>query len=235
MLHYFLRASGWVCLIPLAIGGGMLIAAQVAAVDAERLEADGIADIATVTDKRIDTRTRYRDGQQRTSRSHVLSYQFEVPGGDPHSAEEVVSSSRYNRTVIGQQIPVRFVPAEPEINEIDQGEAARAATLFTLIGGAIVALGLGIALWSARKAARMQRIAVSGVRATATVDKVIRRKGHGRLHFRYQDTQGTWHEGRCLGGRSQRYHGLSEGDRIDVRYDRGHPKRAYWERDLAMR
>ena len=232
MLRLFLRFHGWVAVIPLVIGLGIVFVSVQVSGEAARLEAEGVDAKATV----IGTDTRRRRSSSGSGYDTVYSvrYHFPIGGGALHYGRSDVARSFYDRAEPGLQIPVRFVPAEPDIHEIEAGAVSENAFYAGLVGGFFVLLGLILLVLSIRRASHAVAVRDRGERAEATVSDVVQVKSRTHIRFRFTDHNGVPHEARSLSGSHGRFADMARGDTIAARYDPDAPDRAFWERDLGL-
>ncbi len=232
MLRMFLRLSGWIAVIPLVIGLGVVFVSVQASGDAARLEAEGVEAKATV----INTETRRRRSSTGSGYDTVYSvrYHFPIGGGTLHYGRRDVERSFYDRAEPGMQIPVRFVPAEPDIHEIEAGAVSENAFYAGLVGGFFALLGVILLFLFTRRASRAVAVRDRGERVVATVSDVVQVKSRSHIRFRFTDRSGVSHEARSLSGSHARFADITSGDTIAARYDPDAPDRAFWERDLGL-
>ncbi len=231
MFEFFMRFRGWIAIIPILIGVGIIFVGTVISEDADRLGADGVEAMATVIGKQEFTR---RSTNSATSTDYYVRYHFPLGDGTLHYDRRSVSLSFYEEVEYGVQVPVRFLPADPSLNEIESGAIGENA-LYAMLIGAVVAFGGILALhFTLRHSRRALHIRDNGVRAEATVEKVVRATGGNCITFTYVDDDGKTHKKTSYPGRAQRIAGVEHGDRIRIRFDPRAPKRAYWERDLGL-
>ncbi len=111
------------------------------------LEAHGLETSAVVTGKSVAKR-RGSSGTSATS-EYSVRYQFKV-GNERHRARKIVSRSYYDTVEAGDTVPVRYLAADPAINEIEPGRARTGSRIATGIGALFVMLG-GALLMMPRK------------------------------------------------------------------------------------
>jgi hypothetical protein len=231
MFRLFMRLSGWSAAVSLALGAAIVFVGSQISENADRLAAEGVDATATIIGKREIERHNAND--TRTT-DHLLRYHYPVGNGTLHYEERDVSGGFFDSMEVGQQIPVRFLPADPEMHEIEPGSVGDNAFYATLIGALFLLLGVLLAWLIGRKAQRMVRIRDHGARADATVEEVVAVSGSRYLKFRFADGQGIDRAGQSLLRRRRKIGDIEAGDQIPVRYDPQVPKRAYWERDLDL-
>ncbi len=106
------------------------------------LEAHGMEAMAVVIGKSVEKR-RGGSGTSATN-EYLVRYQFKV-GNERHQDRKIVSRSFYDSVESGDTVPVRYLAADPSINEIEPGQyqmnswiAMGIGVLFVLLGGGIL-------------------------------------------------------------------------------------------------
>ncbi len=105
------------------------------------LEADGMEAMAVVTGKSVNER-RGSSGTS-TTNEYLVRYQFKV-GNERHLDRKIVSRSFYDSIESGDTVPVRYLAADPAINEIEPGRLRMGSRIAMGIGALFVLLGGGI-------------------------------------------------------------------------------------------
>lgn len=231
MLWLFMRFNGWVAVVPLLLGAGIVYVGTVISEDAARLDAEGVDAMATVIGKREYER---RSGTNSTTTTYYnVRYHFPVGGGALHYGDRDVSRSFFETLAYGSEIPVRFLPADAEVHEIEGGAVGDNAIYATLVGACFLLLGVA-ALWLfVRQTLRAAAVRDHGERAEAIVETIDRQSGANTMRFRFTDRNGTEHQGKSIAGRRWRVANIEPGTTIPIRYDPNAPKRAFREADLS--
>lgn len=232
MFRMFMRFKGWGPLIPLAIGAGIIYVGTTISDMAEILAKEGVDATATVIEKKEITSLPTANNAGTTD--YYVRYYFPLGDGTLHYDRRSVDIDFYDEVEVGMEIPVRFLTANPDTNEIETGAVSDNAFAAMAVGAA-VALGGVLWLWFVvQKTLRAVAAVKRGIRAQAVVTKVVKASGANHLLYTFQDRQGDEREGRSFMGRESRIADLRKGDAIHIRYDPNMPKRAYWERDLGL-
>ncbi len=106
------------------------------------LDAHGREASAVVTGKSV-TKRRGGSGTS-TTNEYSVRYQFKV-GNERHRDRKIVSRSFFDSVEADDTVPVRYLPSDPAINEIEPGQirmnsriAIGIGTLIVLLGGALL-------------------------------------------------------------------------------------------------
>jgi len=218
----------WVPVLPLAFAILFGVIAQSMRENANRLAVHGLDGIATVTDR--DTRVR-RDNDGNTRREHYLTYRFDLPGGDRVSFRRSVSESFYRQAGLGIEVPIRYIPHDPGIHELEPGANTQGAWIF---GAFAVVLGgvSALAAWIiARRKASLLRAARHGEVRQARVSEIVAANvvvnGQPRYRLRWIDAVGDT-------GQSAPHplNSLPEPGAVIVVYVDGRTRTGWWEDDF---
>ena len=136
----WLRGWGWVSAVAAATALVFLLLWYFPSRLAAGLDANGFETIAEVTDLRIVRNTETSD--------HEVRYRFTTVDGQVLNSSKDVAPGLFKRLQRGQQIPVRYLPDNPVVSEIEFG-ANDTLALIGLIG---VVASLSIATFAGRKA-----------------------------------------------------------------------------------
>jgi len=232
MLWLFMRLNGWLAVIPLALGAGIIFVGTQISERAALLESEGVDGTATVIAKREFERRSTTNNT--TTTYYNLRYHFPLGDGTLHYDDRDVSHSFYDSVESGGQVPVRFLTADPDIHEIESGAISDNALAASLIGAVLVLSGLLTLVLLGRKAMRMAAVRGHGERAEAVVESIQLNPIANRVVFTFTDREGTDRKEMSIGGRAWRIAGIETGDSIPIRYDPQHPRRAYREADLGL-
>ncbi|MEM7538807.1 MAG: hypothetical protein AAF639_41995 [Chloroflexota bacterium] len=159
---------------------------------AHALDSSGVFTQATVLEKRTDTYT-VGDGLggSSTRTSYLVTYGFEA--AEKQIVDEVDSWQLYTEVVKGEQMPIRYLPENPLINEVNQfNRYQNAASSFQDVGKSIIALVILIALIRLPRWLQFRKFKSSPketVQASITEHKVISsNNGIGSISHSYQIT-----------------------------------------------
>lgn len=111
------------------------------------LKTDGVEATAIITGKSVVKR-RGGSGTSATN-EYSVRYQFKV-GNQRYQDRKIVSRSFYDTVESGDSVPVRYLAADPAINEIEPGRGQMGSRIAMGIGILFSLLGVGI-LFSPRK------------------------------------------------------------------------------------
>lgn len=232
MLWLFMRISGWVALIPLALGAAIVFVGTLISEDAARLEADGVDTQATIIAKREYERRSSNNAS--TTTYYNLRYHFPLESGGLHYGDRDVSYGFYEDVETGMQRPLRYLPSDPDLHEIEPGAVDENALYATIFGAVLLLIGAGLLWLFTRNAMRMKAVRDHGQPAQATIDEIMKQTGANGFKFSFTDRMGASHSGSSITGRAWRTKDVAAGDVVPIRYDPQQPKRAYWARDLGL-
>lgn len=77
---------------------------------------------------------------------YVVDYAIELDGGSRYLRSETIAEDYWRSLAVGDRVPVRYVPFDPSMSQIQLNQAATSAYLFTLIGRIAALLALILAL-----------------------------------------------------------------------------------------
>lgn len=228
-LRPFWRMGGWLAPI---FGSVLLLLTLVSHLTlglAQRFDMEGIEARARVID-RYYTESTDSDGDKTIT--HYLEIDFETDGGRPMRLKPSVGSGLYNRTRIGDDIPVWYLQSDPSRIETRRGQNRSAATVTQVIGAIFGLLMLG-ALWfpgskavaalRARRYGRRDRAEVTGLNKTGwTVN------GEHRYRLQWRDSAG--HSGESLAYRRDQLTPYRTGSTVPVYHGL---RRTWWEGDVG--
>lgn len=136
--------------------------------NAHRLQTQGVSAVARVVRRETSTRSCGTPKHRRTCTDHDLVYSFPTAVGQ-QTVQRDVSRAEYDRTRLGAQRTVRYLPSDPRVWEATPGDvksgAAGTGVMGTLLAGA-GALGLSRLH---RRVQAMVRVRDTGERRQATV------------------------------------------------------------------
>lgn len=131
-----LKGTGWLYAIPMGVGTVVLIAALTLSLSAFRLETQGLDVPGVVTSLTTETRSCGKKNRN-TCTDYWVGYRFTTLQDEPRLDKEEVEQDRFNRLKVGDSITVRYVPANPDIAEIEQGAVRFESWVMVLIASAI--------------------------------------------------------------------------------------------------
>lgn len=225
----FWRMGGWLVLI---FGSGFLLLSLVnhfAFGLAERFDAEGIETSAQVID-RYYTESVDSDGDKTIT--YYLEIDFKTNAGRPMRLKPSVGSALYNRTRIGDNIPVWYLQSDPSRIETRRGQNRSAATVTQIIGAIFGLLMLGGVWFPGSKAVSALRARRYGRRDMAEVTglKQTRWKVNEQYRYRLQWRDSDGRNGESLAYRRDRLTPYRVGSKVPVY--RG-LRRTWWEGDVG--
>ncbi|CAN1573963.1 Protein of unknown function DUF3592 [Paracoccaceae bacterium] len=131
-----LKGVGWLYMIPMIFGTAVLIAALTFSLSAFRLETQGRDAPGVVTSLDEDTHRCGKKGRS-TCTNHWVSYRFTTASEEVRLDREAVSLDLFQRLRVGASLTVRYVPGQPDINEIEPGEMRSESWTMVLIASGI--------------------------------------------------------------------------------------------------
>lgn len=224
----FLCRQGWICLLLIFAGVSLGFLANKDFETNSHLSSAGVETVGSITNK---TRSARKNG----SSSYSVSYSFSTPN-DPYARGiQEVSSEYYGKIEEGDLVPVRYVPADPTINEAEFGSPVVHELLGILSSAGLVLGGLGGGIYLMRRAYGdvwlREHGAVIQARVTAHQIENKERTGPQKGQALWQDQSGK--EGRSL------THPLPQlpelGSAITVYTHREGKFRSVWEGDVGSR
>jgi hypothetical protein len=228
-LRLFSRMNGWVPIIALVIGLGVMAFGGYNISTGEALKAQEIGTTATVT-RKYTQQTARSSGGHRSLYKLVITY--ETPQGQIQNTANATAAF-YNSHQPGDQIEIFYLPDTPETFEFSQGETTRTGWSIVLAGGVIFAGGAGLLGFFLKRAARAARLLQHGRMVEGTITEVVKMRGGAYLGFRFTPESGAVVIGKSLSRASKYFAGLKEGQPISVVYDPEMPEFAFWQADLA--
>ena len=231
MFKMFMRFNGWIALIPVVIGIGFLAISTTVSDSADRLDDEGVEVTGTIIDKQELER---RGTNNTISTDYYVRFHFPLGDGTLHYGRRSVSSGFFDDVEVGMRVPIRFLPDDPDTNEVEPGAMSENAFYFMLLAGLITLAGGAYLFALLRFTRRAVRIRDNGARTEAVVETVLKAGAGSSVTFRYTDGNGAEHSKKSQPGRFRRIEDIQTGDRIRVRYDPDAPKHAFWVRDLGL-
>jgi len=241
MFRLFMRMGGWLAVLPLFVIVAAAISSAGSTSSAARLQTEGVEASATITGKFEERRWRPGVRSSAVEPDHVLRFSYSsgsILRGDFHvgTGEARVSEAFYQNHEKGDVTPLRHLPDDDSVFELEPGSVSGEATNTMLVGGivVVVCLPLFILLW--RNAARAAKIGERGLVAEGRVERIAPRGVVEVLEFSFNDSRGELRRGRTFPRR--RPHGFGEfqpGATLRILYDAEQPALAYWAEDLGER
>jgi hypothetical protein len=77
---------------------------------------------------------------------YLVDYAIELDNGSRYLRSESIAEDYWRRLEVGDSVPVRYVPSDPSVSQIQLTQAETSAHLFTLIGRIVALLALIFAL-----------------------------------------------------------------------------------------
>ncbi len=225
----FWRSGGWIALLLIAAGIGIGLFNVTSRQAGSLLASEGQEVLGEITNK-----ARSRNGK---SYSYRVSYYFPARN-DPYSPGlQDVTASFYDGVEVGDEVPVRYLPSDPTISEVDVGRTATmgwrglALTIGLLtagIGACGFLLGRSRALIGLREHGEMREATVT----SHAVDPKRKDSAKDQMRLVWTDAQGGT-------GRSRPYDNADKlppvGDTITVFADPTGKFDAVWEADVGSR
>ena len=228
-LRLFFRMNGWVPLIALAIGLGVMTFGGYNITTGKALKAQEISTTATLT-RKYTQQTRRTSGGFRTLYRLVISYET-TSGLINNTADS--TAAYYNSHQPGDQIEIFYLPDAPETFEFSQGETAQTGWSLAVTGAVIFAGGIALLGFFFRRAMRAARLLQHGRVAEGTIVEVVKMRGGAYLDFSFRSESGAVVIGKSLSRASKYFADLQKGQPIPVVYDPKKPDFAFWQADLA--
>lgn len=182
------RQMLWLPLVPLFVALVFGAVAWQEARHASLLERHGVDTLARVTGREARVE---RDDDNNRYVAYYLSYTYDAGLGDVFDSSRSVGPALYDRTRVGDEIPLRFVFHQPDLHAIESGDSRFIATIFGLFTALFGAVALALGLWMARRSASLIRAARYGEVREARVT------GHRASTFSVNNVplmQATWQD-----------------------------------------
>lgn len=225
----FLRMGGWFFIafaIPLLI---LTLISNWQLTIAERFESEGRQTTAIVTE-RYFTESTDSDGDRTVTYYFTLDYITDR--GEEINLTRSVSSTLYNTTKVGDEIPIWYLETEPDRTEMRQGEHKSGSVVAQVIGLIFGVLALGSLWYSGGRAVAAVRARRYGAREKAQVIGVhsTNVKVNGKYRYRLSWREDSGRTGQSLMYREDDLRGI--GPEITVYQG---IKRAWWTGDVGER
>ena len=231
----FLRAGGWVSVLFVWLGFILLASGISAQIGAAKLADAWETSTATILKK-----SAYEGGGGIRRDSFVestkfyIDYVIETKDGPLRNAY-AVPRSYYISINEGDVVPARYFAPSPDINELYEGQAAKAGMGNTAVGVAFSVLGLLIALgfgFTARKGAQLLR---QGETVQATVLQVQGLAMFSRIRYGFKAPNGVVYARKSFWRLKRAHKGILRRALIEVKYDSKQPGYSFWLGDLTGR
>jgi len=220
------------------VGLGLLIAGISEALRERRFEKSGVVVNAVVVGKSLARAS--RDGNSSTR--YEIAYRFFAEDGRPVEGVNVVDVEEWERLEPGRPFKVTYLPGAPDASRAE-GTGGIAgplimsgiAIVFVFVGGTLsVVTGRGLVrTWRLLRIGQPARGSVIAIRETQVT---VNRQRQWEIRYRYQDHVGRTHEGTSGPVAPHEAQALTDGDSIDVRFDRAEPaSRQYGRTGLPYR
>lgn len=219
--------SGFFAILAVVVGlAVMLPLGMSASRDAGRLAAEGVWGTAEVV-------SRHTSGSG-SKTSYWLTYRIDIPGEAGVISKGNVDRASYLDFPAGSVLDLRYWPADPQVNEFDDGETAGDAR--ALLFSAVWSIGLGAfsIIWLLLRTRR-----VLALRDSVLPEEAVVLDPGGWLRRLFSDRHLRW---RTMAGRKGRSivplkkadrAKFPPGSRILVYVDPDNPKRSYWDADIG--
>lgn len=240
--RFFIRSGGWLALIPLSIGIAATLQSATLLLQSRALADHGLTATAQVLDKRvIAPRNTGNSSTDSGTYSYYIDYSFTPAGADaPLRTEDDVHRSFYQSVQVGQQFSLRYLPEDPQIQSLYDGNLERWSQSGQAVGLGASVIGFLVIWWfyvPAMRAYRARR-SVSGTTETTDIIETyvtlctVWPPLFNRMQFQMQDPdtqKATFHK--TFARPFWAYSGLKRGSKIHVVQTSQGP---YWRDDLFL-
>ena len=189
----FVRLGGWAAMI---LGAAVVVTTTFSAGAlflADKFDREGALAYAVVTGKRVGER---QDANGDTRQVFLVEFTYKVRGGGSPAGrvtEAEVTAPYFNRTLVEEEVPIRYLVSDPSRVEADigyyrgKGELLRWTGLALGIGGLIVLWLTGSRTNRAILARRDGDKRLASVTSIEQLRLTVRGARQGRLHWREED------------------------------------------------
>jgi hypothetical protein len=211
-------------------GLGLLVTGISEALRERRFEKSGVVVNAVVVGKSLTRAS--RDGN--TSTKYEIAYRFFAEDGRPIEGVDVVDVEEWERLEAGRPFTVTYLPGAPDASRAAGSGGIAGPLIMTGIAIVFVFVGGTLSVVTGRDLVRTWRMLRTGQPARGTVIAIretnvtVNRQRQWEIRYRYQDHVGRTHEGTSGSVSPHEAHALTEGDAIDVRFDRAEPAYSAW-------
>ena len=165
------------------------------------------------------------------STSYYLRYEFVVSGDTVRAAEGRVAYDTYRSAHVGDEIAIVYVPSAVDIQRpASFDERIWLIALLAMFGGGLPFTAAMV--WRAHRLRAIKAaMAANGVRATATVNKILKGlgdQGTRRISYTYEDPEGRVHKGRSPMLYVEEASAYAPGSTAAIVYDANHPGNSVW-------
>jgi hypothetical protein len=145
LISLFLRDKGWFCLLFILVGVGLGYVSKIGIEQDSQLSSKGIETTGEVTHKQSSSR-------KGNSRSYSVSYYFSTPQDPYTNGNQSVSLEYYDSIAEGERVPVRYLPSDPKVSEIEFGSPVVHRRLGLFLGLVLILSGVGGGAYLIRRA-----------------------------------------------------------------------------------
>ncbi len=229
----FIRCGGWIALIPLVISLSSTLGAITLASHTAQLAEYGVPATATVISKRIAEGSHAgTQERQRPADTYYITLRFTLQNAAQISAEHQVRAAFHRILEVGQTFHIRYLPENPDIRELYEGELASWSSSTRINDLAFAALGFVAYIWFAKTAIRATRAREN---VGMIIDAYVTHRSLWPPLFnrmQYQVGQGdTAQTHKTFVRPIWAYRGLKRGDKTRVAITSQGP---YWAEDLFL-
>ncbi len=186
MALYF-RKGIWIAVILAVVAGGALYGWVSIGAQARDLAANGVTVTGLITDKTDSTTHRRKGGTRHT---YYFDVRFDAGLQGPQTISRGVDREFWDTHFIGSEIPVTYLPADPQVADIKPGATANNARSAGLVGLGCL-LGALVTAWVVRRSVRNHaNLRTNGIRTQARITFSKTEKGKRRMDFSFTDAQG---------------------------------------------
>jgi hypothetical protein len=176
-----------------------------------------------------------RSGKSRET-TFSIEYRFTGPDGAPIERTAKVDAARWRSLSEGQAFELRYVRDEPAMHAFpgERRDQRVIGPVFAAVGS-VFAIAGALILWrAAARRALIERLRVEGMRVEGEVTEVgptnfrLNRIPQWAIRYRYRDHAGNTHQARTPPMPQEEARQWQPGDRGEVRFDTGSPRRHVW-------
>jgi hypothetical protein len=232
MLRRFFRHGGWLPLLCLPIAAIALFVWISGGEQARALARDGVPVDARVAVLQFLEGNRLASSTALRSDRYLVTVVYQVEGGAELTESRSVSKAFFASLTAQQTLPIRVLPSDPTVIEIEPGWVEGNSNAAGWVGLGFLGLGLLPLPLIWRSAAGALRISRAGIPRQGKVLEIIAIKQSRAMRFGWQGGDGAMHGGQSrLRGR-EFFAAHPVGSAITVLEDPANPARAIWETDL---
>lgn len=217
--------------------GVILFATGLRDVGRERtFQETGVSVSAVVVGKSIERASR----QGNPSTKYRIAYRFFTDDGRPVEGVDVVDVEEWERLQPGRPFTVTYLPGAPESSRAEGSGGMESPLVMVALGSVVALVGGTLFVVSGRRVLRSRRLLRTGHATRGTVIGVqpsnvtVNRRRQWELRYRYEDHLGRSHEGTSGAVPPDEVQAFTEGDAVDVRFDRARPEHSIWVPPAAV-